>query len=95
MYGRIRAVTAIRDDPFPDDEDHEALRRHRDICEKCHLKPAHLLLAAFKKKSKGKGKKRKRNTEEDSEDSEDDQTYIGMGGWVTWFVAYPAVVASL
>ncbi|KAF8807753.1 hypothetical protein BYT27DRAFT_7189847 [Phlegmacium glaucopus] len=83
MYGRIRAVTTIQDDPFPDDEEHEALRRHRNICEKCHLKPAHLLLAAFKKKSKGRGKKRKRSTDDDFEESEDEQKYIDMGGWVT------------
>lgn len=87
MYGRIRDITTIRDDPFPDDEEHEALRRHRDICEKCHLKPAHLLLAAFKKKSKGKGKKRKRSTDE-FEESDNDQKYLDMGGWMTWFVAY-------
>jgi chromodomain-helicase-DNA-binding protein 4 len=95
MYGRIRAVATIRDDPFPDDEEHEALRRHRDICEKCHQKPAHLLLAAFKKKSKGKGKKRKRSTDDEFEESEDDQKYIDMGGWMTWFVAYTISVASL
>lgn len=94
MYGRIRAVTTIRDDPFPDDEEHEALRRHRDICEKCHQKPAHLLLAAFKKKSKGKGKKRKRSTDDEFEESEDDQKYIDMGGWMTWFVTYTIFVAS-
>ena len=86
MYGRIRAVTTIEDDPFPDDEEHEALRRHRDICEKCHQKPAHSLLVAFKKKSKGKGKKRKRSTDDEFEESEDDQKYINMGGWMTWFV---------
>ena len=88
MYGRIRAVTTIRDDPFPDDEDNEALRCHRDICEKCHQKPAHLLLATFKRKSKGNGKKRKRSTDDEFEESEDDQKYINMGGWVTWFVTY-------
>ena len=92
MYGRIRAVTAIKDDPFPDDEEHEALRRHRDICEKCHQKPAHLLLAAFKKKSKGKGKKRKRSSDDEFEESEDDQKYINMGGWMTWFVVYAILV---
>ena len=92
IYGRIRTATAIQDDPFPDDEEHEALRRHRDICEKCHLKPAHLLLAAFKRKSKGKGKKRKRRTDDEFEESEDDQKYIDMGGWITWFVAYSTFV---
>lgn len=92
MYGRIRAVTTIRDDPFPDDEEREALRRHRDICEKCHQKPAHLLLAAFKKRSKGNGKKRKRSTDDEFEESEDDQKYINMGGWMTWFVVCTILV---
>jgi chromodomain-helicase-DNA-binding protein 4 len=93
MYGRIRAVSTIRDDPFPDDEKHEALRRHRDICEKCHQKPAHMLLAAFnKKRSKGNGKKRKRSTDDEFEESEDDQKYINMGGWVTWFVVFAIFV---
>jgi hypothetical protein len=94
MYGRIRAVATIRDDPFPDDEENEALRRHRDICEKCHQKAAHLLLAAFKKKSKGKGKKRKRSTDDEFEESEDDKKYIDMGGWMTWFVTWIIFVAS-
>lgn len=94
MYGRIRPVTAIRDDPFPDDEEHKALRHHRAICEKCHLKPAHLLLIAFKKKPKGKGKKRKRNTDDEFEGSEDEQKYIDMGGWVTWFVPHSISVVS-
>jgi chromodomain-helicase-DNA-binding protein 4 len=88
MYGRIRAVSTIRDDPFPDDEEHEALRRHRDICEKCHQKPAQLLLAAFKKRSKSNGKKRKRSTDDEFEESEGDEKYINMGGWVTWLVVY-------
>ena len=95
MYGRIRAVTTIGDDPFPDDEEHEALRRHRDICEKCHQKPAHLLLAAFKKRSKGNGKKRKRNTDDEFEESEDDQKYINIGGWMTWFVIYTILVTFI
>ena len=85
MYGHFRDITTLDEDPFSDDEDNEALRRHRAICEKCHLGPADKLLAAFKKKSKSKGKKRKRSTEE-FEESDDEDKYINMGGWVQWWV---------
>jgi len=86
MYGHFRDIATLDEDPFSDDEDNEALRRHRAICEKCHLGPAHKLLATFKKKSKGKGKKRKRSTEDEFEESDDEDKYINMGGWVQWFV---------
>lgn len=86
MYGHFRSIDTLDQDPFSDDEDNEALRRHRDICEKCHLAPAHKLLAAFKKKSKGKGKKRKRSTDDEFEQSESEQTFVDLGGWVQWYV---------
>ncbi|KAF8167730.1 SNF2 family N-terminal domain-containing protein [Crassisporium funariophilum] len=81
MYGHFRDVSYIKDDAFSDDEEHGALRNHRDICEKCHLKPAHTLLAGFKKRSRTKGKKRKR-TDDEFEETDDEQKYIDMGGWV-------------
>lgn len=87
MYGHFRDITTLDEDPFSDDEDNEALRRHRAICEKCHLGPAHKLLATFKKKSKGKGKKRKRSTEDEFEESDDEDKYVNMGGWVQWLVS--------
>ena len=87
MYGHFRDITTLDEDPFSDDEDNEALRQHRAICEKCHLVPAHKLLAKFKKNSKGKGKKRKRSTEDEFEESDDEDKYINMGGWVQWLVS--------
>ncbi|KDR85372.1 hypothetical protein GALMADRAFT_234197 [Galerina marginata CBS 339.88] len=82
MYGHFRSIDTLDDDPFSDDEDNEALRNHRGICEKCHLGPAHKLLANFKKKNKGKGKRRKRSTDDEFEESEGEQTFIDLGGWV-------------
>ncbi|KAF8973574.1 hypothetical protein BDZ97DRAFT_1690769 [Flammula alnicola] len=82
MYGHFRDIKTLAEDPFSDDEDNQMLRRHRDMCEKCHLGPAHKLLAAFRKKSKGKGKKRKRSTDDEFEESDDDEQFINMGGWV-------------
>lgn len=87
MYGHFRDIATLDEDPFSDDEDNEALRRHRAICEKCHLAPAHKLLATFKRKPKGKGKKRKRSTEDEFEESDDEDKYINMGGWVQWLVS--------
>ena len=54
------------------------LRAHRDICEKCHREPAHVLL---KKLGKRKGRKKKQ-TDDLSEDEED--MYNALGGWVRW-----------
>lgn len=87
MYGHFRNIDTLDQDPFSDDEDNEALRRHRSICEKCHLAPAHSLLAAFKKRSKRKGKKRRRSTDDEFEQSESEQTFIDLGGWVQWYVS--------
>lgn len=82
MYGHIRSIGSLDDDPFSDEEN-EPLRFHRDICEKCHRPPAHKLLENFKK-SKGKGRKRKRSTDDEFEESDGEQTYLDMGGWVRW-----------
>ncbi|KAJ3512355.1 hypothetical protein NLJ89_g3566 [Agrocybe chaxingu] len=82
MYGHFREISTFKDDPFSDDEENEALRRHRDLCEKCHLGPAHKQLAAFKKRSKGRGKKRKRSTDDEFEESDSEQRYVDLGGWV-------------
>ncbi|EAU92718.2 SHREC complex subunit Mit1 [Coprinopsis cinerea okayama7 len=79
-YGHIRKVQDLKYDPYPDDEDNIALRAHRNICEKCHLRPAHILLRNLNK-SKGKGKKRKRSPEDDFEMS-DSERFNNLGGWV-------------
>jgi hypothetical protein len=94
MYGHFRDITSRDEDPFSDDEENAALRQHRAICEKCHLAPAHKLLAAFKKKSKIKGKKRKRSTDDEFEESDNEDKYINMGGWVQWLVTISQLSAS-
>lgn len=95
MYGHFRSITTLDEDPFSDDEENQALRQHRLICEKCHLGPAHQLLAAFKKRSKGKGRKRKRGTDDEFEESEGEERYNSLGGWVRWCVQiHPFSIAS-
>lgn len=84
MYGHFRSTDTLDQDPFSDDEENEALRRHREICEKCHRAPAHKLLATFRKKSKKRSKKRKRTTDDEFEESESEETFIELGGWVQW-----------
>lgn len=84
MYGHFRDISTLDEDPFSDDEDNEVLRLHRKVCEKCYEAPAHTLLEQFRKKSKRKGKKRKRGTDDEFEESEDEDSFIGIGGWVQW-----------
>lgn len=86
MYGRVRDIKSIGEDPFSDDDGREVLRLHREVCEKCHDGPAHKMLEAFRKKSKGKGKKRKRSTDDEFEWSDDEEKFLSLGGWVQWFV---------
>lgn len=77
-YGHFRDIDDLDFDPY-DDEATLSLRAHRDICEKCHKRPAHELLMRVKKG--------KRKTKEDAEDEdEDNEDHIrGLGGWVRWF----------
>lgn len=94
MYGRFRDIATLAEDPFSDDDDNEVLRRHRSICEKCHLAPAHKLLAAFKRK-KSKGKKRKRSNDDEDEESDEEEHLIGKGGWVQWYFFHNARIIPL
>lgn len=82
-YGHVRDVDALKYDPYPDDEENSVFREHRSACEKCHDKPAHILLRNLAKRSKGKGKKRKRSEENEFELS-DEEKFSNMGGWVRW-----------
>lgn len=86
MYGRVRDIKSIDEDPFSDDEDHDVLRLHRKVCERCHNGPAHNMLESLRRKSKGKGKKRKRSTDDEFEWSDDEEKFLSLGGWVQWFV---------
>lgn len=82
-YGYFRDVATLE---YSDDEDNATLRNHRNICEKCHLAPGHVLLKRLAKRSKSKGRKRKRGTDDEFEESDDEVRYTALGGWVQWFV---------
>lgn len=82
-YGAVKSIEDIDLDYFSDDED-RPLRAHRGICEKCHLQPANLQLAAWKKR---KGRKKKTNSDEETDDEERIER---LGGWVRWYVISPA-----
>ncbi|KAJ7293407.1 SNF2 family DNA-dependent ATPase [Mycena rebaudengoi] len=81
-YGHIRSVADLDYDP-DSDEDTAALREHRNECEKCHMKPAHELLEAERKRPKAKGRKRRKTSDDDLEESGDEVERITKkGGWV-------------
>jgi hypothetical protein len=85
-YGHIRSVADLDYDP-DSDEDTAALREHRNECEKCHMKPAHELLEAERKRPKAKGRKRRKTSDDDLEESGDEVERITKkGGWVRWSV---------
>ncbi|TFK36879.1 hypothetical protein BDQ12DRAFT_686022 [Crucibulum laeve] len=79
-YGHFRDISELGGDPYPEDADRVDLRVHRDICEKCHLGPAHHLLDALGMKSK-KGRKRRRTSDDEFEEDEEEK-YNALGGWV-------------
>jgi hypothetical protein len=87
VYGCVRDIGTLDEDPFDNDDDREIFRVHRRVCEKCHEGPAHSLLAALKKRLKGKGKKRKRGTDDEFE-LDDEEKLRSLGGWVQWFVFF-------
>ncbi|RDB29203.1 Chromatin remodeling factor mit1 [Hypsizygus marmoreus] len=78
-YGHFRAVAELDYDLDSDDED-ASLRKHRDICEKCHQGPAHKLIQAYLKK--GKGKKRRKTSDDEFEESDEEERLGALGGWV-------------
>lgn len=77
-YGLFRDIADLDEEG---DEEDIALRAHRMICEKCHRKPAHLLLEDARKPKKGR-RKRKQDSEE--EDENDEERFARLGGWVRW-----------
>lgn len=87
LYGRVRSIKTLLEDPFDDDDDNAVLRQHRQMCEKCHEGPAHKQLAALKKKPRNRGKKRKRSPEDEFEYTDDEERLQNQGGWVQWFVS--------
>lgn len=78
-YGTVKPIEDIDLDYFSDEED-KALRAHRRFCEKCHLTPAHVQMAAWKRR---KGKKKKAKNDEETDDEERIEK---LGGWVRWYV---------
>lgn len=79
-YGHIRDVSEIDYDTYPNDTRNSSLRQHNTLCEKCQLEPAHKLLAAAKPKKR----KRKKSTEDEFEESEGEEKFKALGGWVRW-----------
>lgn len=77
-YGHFRNIDDLDFDPY-DDEATSSLRAHREICEKCHKRPAHEELSKVRKG------RRKTKVDEDESDDDDDEHIRGLGGWVRWF----------
>lgn len=76
-YGHFRDIDDLEFDSC-EDEATSSLRAHRDICERCHKRPAHEQLT--------KPKKGRRKTKGDESESDDDEDHIrSLGGWVRWF----------
>jgi len=80
-YGHFRDINDLEFDAY-NEESTEPLRAHRDICEKCHKGPAHVLLKAAKKLKRGRHKKSP-DADTDLEGGEEERIQ-SMGGWVRW-----------
>jgi chromodomain-helicase-DNA-binding protein 4 len=76
-YGFFRPVSNL---DYDEDPKTAVLRAHRDVCDKCHQKPTHILLANFKR-----GGKRRKRASSDS-DGDEESKLIKKGGWVRWYV---------
>jgi chromodomain-helicase-DNA-binding protein 4 len=76
-YGHFRPITDL------DQEDEDPLRAHRNYCEKCRQKPAHVLRKAYRKRPKNT-KKQKRNDSTDDDGEDEDTNLANKGGWVRW-----------
>ncbi|KAF8140421.1 hypothetical protein EV363DRAFT_1153685 [Boletus edulis] len=73
-YGHFRDISDLDFDLY-EDEATSSLRVHRDICERCHKRPAH---EELKKVKKGR-----RKAKDDEDGSDDDENHTrGLGGWV-------------
>lgn len=86
-YGHFRDIDDLDFDLY-EDEATSSLRAHRDICEKCHKRPAHELLTKARK-----GRRKAKDDEGESDDDDEDHTR-GLGGWVRW-CAYPGFYSSI
>lgn len=86
-YGHFRDIDDLDFDLY-EDEATSSLRAHRNICEKCHKRPAHELLTKAKK-----GRRKTKDNEGESDESDEDHIR-GLGGWVRWF-GYSAIYSFI
>jgi chromodomain-helicase-DNA-binding protein 4 len=83
-YGHIHDISDVE---YESDDEFGCLRRHRNICGKCHEGPAHDLLRKYNKRPNGKSS-RKKATRDELEETEDEAERLNsLGGWVRWSVA--------
>lgn len=87
-YGLIRGIEDL------DDSDTETpfVRAHRNVCEKCHKEPAHILLNKFRKR---KGRKKVRKTNEQNITEDEMESIQNLGGWVHWYVPHFFLLCTL
>ncbi|EIN14062.1 hypothetical protein PUNSTDRAFT_140446 [Punctularia strigosozonata HHB-11173 SS5] len=69
-YGCVRPVEAL---DYDSDEDTARLRAHRDTCEKCRERPAHVQLLR---------KKRGKRARQDEFEEDEEEHINSLGGWV-------------
>lgn len=80
-YGHVHDISDIE---YESDDELACLRRHRNICGKCHEGPAHDLLQKFKKRSRNKSSRKKPTRDELVETEDEDERLNSLGGWVRW-----------
>ncbi|KNZ72345.1 Chromatin remodeling factor mit1 [Termitomyces sp. J132] len=74
-YGHFRSIADLDYDSHSDEET-APMRKHRNICEKCHQPPAHKFLKAL-------SRSKKKKTEDEFEESGDEEEKLaGLDGWV-------------
>ncbi|KAF8078789.1 SNF2 family DNA-dependent ATPase [Lyophyllum atratum] len=79
-YGHFRSIADLDYDSHSDEEN-APLRKHRDICEKCHQGPANELIEALSRK--GKPRRKRKTSEDEFEVSGDEKERLSaLGGWV-------------
>ncbi len=80
-YGHVHDISDVE---YESDDELGCLRRHRNICAKCHEGPAHDLLEKFKKRSKNKSSSKKPTQDELDEPDDEGERLNSLGGWVRW-----------
>ena len=83
-YGHIHDISDVE---YESDDESGCLRRHRNICGKCHEGPAHDLLRKYNKRPNGKSLRKKATRDELEETEDETERLNSLGGWVRWSVA--------